>query len=127
MNWRPAAFRRGTRRAHFLLTGQILRGERLCRRRQRIRRSVEHDFAATLTGPGADVENAIGGLHDLRVVLDDAHGVGIHGRGGRGTADFYGVADQVDLLLGTFSKSLASVGGFVAGAILFGTCWAALH
>lgn len=50
-----------------------------------------------------------------RVILDDAHGLGLLGKGGRGTACHFGVADQVDLLAGTFSKTLASVGGFVAG------------
>jgi 8-amino-7-oxononanoate synthase len=53
--------------------------------------------------------------YGARVVLDDAHGVGVHGEGGRGTASRYGVSDRVDLIAGTFSKSLASIGGFVAG------------
>ena len=49
-----------------------------------------------------------------RVMVDDAHGFGILGNGGRGTADDFGLADQVDIITGTFSKSLASLGGFVA-------------
>ena len=49
-----------------------------------------------------------------RILVDDAHGIGVVG-GGRGTAHLYGVEDRVDLLLGTFSKSLASIGGYVAG------------
>lgn len=53
--------------------------------------------------------------HGARVFVDDAHGLGVVGEGGRGTADHFGVADQVDLIGGTFSKSLASVGGFLAG------------
>jgi 8-amino-7-oxononanoate synthase len=54
--------------------------------------------------------------YGARVLLDDAHGIGVHGRGGRGTADHFGVADRVDLIVGTFSKSLASIGGFAAGS-----------
>lgn len=50
----------------------------------------------------------------IRIAVDDAHGLGVLGPGGRGTAHHYGVADQVDLLVGTFSKSLASIGGYVA-------------
>jgi 7-keto-8-aminopelargonate synthetase-like enzyme len=48
-------------------------------------------------------------------VLDDAHGFGVLGRQGRGTADHFGVTDQIDILCGSMSKSLGSVGGFVAG------------
>jgi 8-amino-7-oxononanoate synthase len=48
-------------------------------------------------------------------VLDDAHGFGVLGRQGRGTADHFGLADQVDIICGSMSKSLASTGGFVAG------------
>ncbi|GIW71245.1 MAG: 2-amino-3-ketobutyrate CoA ligase [Planctomycetota bacterium] len=50
-----------------------------------------------------------------RLFVDDAHGLGTVGPGGRGTAAHYGLTDQVDLIMGTFSKSFASVGGFVAG------------
>jgi 8-amino-7-oxononanoate synthase len=49
------------------------------------------------------------------VMVDDAHGLGVFGRNGRGTPEHFGVEDQVDLVMGTFSKSLATVGGFVAG------------
>jgi len=49
-----------------------------------------------------------------RLLVDDAHGIGVVG-GGRGTAHLYGVEDRVDLLMGTFSKSLASIGGYIAG------------
>lgn len=51
---------------------------------------------------------------DLVLYLDDAHGLGVMGRNGRGTADHFGVADRVDFIMGTFSKALASVGGFMA-------------
>lgn len=50
-----------------------------------------------------------------RIVVDDAHGLGVIGEGGRGTASHFGLEDHVDLIMGTFSKSLASIGGFVAG------------
>jgi 8-amino-7-oxononanoate synthase len=53
--------------------------------------------------------------HDCRLMVDDAHAIGVLGEHGRGTAEQFGVEDQVDLVMGTFSKSLASVGGFVAG------------
>ena len=48
-------------------------------------------------------------------MVDDAHGIGVLGAHGRGTAEHFGLEDEVDLVMGTFSKSLASVGGFVAG------------
>ena len=50
------------------------------------------------------------------VVVDDAHGMGILGRDGRGVCDHLGVTERVDLIAGSFSKSLASTGGFVAGS-----------
>jgi len=53
--------------------------------------------------------------HGARLMVDDAHGIGVTGRG-HGTAAQYGLTDQVDLIMGTFSKSFASIGGFIAGA-----------
>jgi 8-amino-7-oxononanoate synthase len=53
--------------------------------------------------------------HRARLVVDDAHGLGVIGEGGRGTASHFGLEGEVDLIMGTFSKSLASIGGFVAG------------
>jgi len=50
-----------------------------------------------------------------RVMVDDAHGLGVLGEGGRGTLEHFGLTDQVDLVMGTFSKSFASLGGFIAG------------
>jgi 8-amino-7-oxononanoate synthase len=52
--------------------------------------------------------------HGARLMVDDAHSLGVMG-GGRGTAAHFGVTDQVDLIMGTFSKSFASLGGFIAG------------
>ena len=50
------------------------------------------------------------------IVLDDAHGLGVLGRDGRGTADHFGVTEEIDLIAGSMSKSLSSTGGFVAGS-----------
>ena len=52
--------------------------------------------------------------YGARVMVDDAHGLGVIGEGGRGTASYYGLEDQVDIYMGTFSKSLASLGGYMA-------------
>ncbi|OGF57214.1 MAG: 8-amino-7-oxononanoate synthase [Candidatus Fraserbacteria bacterium RBG_16_55_9] len=53
--------------------------------------------------------------HGARMMVDDAHGLGVMGRHGRGTAEHFGVEDDVDLVMGTFSKSFASLGGVIAG------------
>lgn len=53
--------------------------------------------------------------YGARVMVDDAHGIGVLGKNGRGTAEHFGVEDDVDIIMGTFSKSFASLGGFVAG------------
>ena len=58
---------------------------------------------------------SLAGKYNLDVMVDDAHGLGVMGPGGRGTAAHFGVDDKVDLIMGTFSKSLASIGGFIAG------------
>ena len=50
-----------------------------------------------------------------RLLVDDAHAIGVIGVGGRGTGSHFGLEDAVDLIMGTFSKSLASIGGFFAG------------
>lgn len=48
------------------------------------------------------------------IMVDEAHGLGVFGRDGRGVCDHFGVTDDIDLIMGTFSKSLASIGGFIA-------------
>ena len=94
--------------------------------------SLERRLASVPDGAGAlvivDGVFSIGGdLADLpsvcrlakkygaAVMVDDAHGLGVVGNGGRGTASHFGLDADVDLVMGTFSKSLASLGGFVAG------------
>lgn len=52
--------------------------------------------------------------YGARVMVDDAHGLGTIGEGGRGTASYYGLEKDVDIYMGTFSKSLASLGGYMA-------------
>ena len=52
--------------------------------------------------------------YGARVMVDDAHGLGVLGEGGRGTASHFGLEDEVDIYMGTFSKSLASLGGYMA-------------
>jgi 7-keto-8-aminopelargonate synthetase-like enzyme len=52
--------------------------------------------------------------YNANIMVDDAHGLGVLGESGRGTANHFGLTDDVDLIMGTFSKSLASIGGFIA-------------
>lgn len=53
-------------------------------------------------------------FYNVVVMVDEAHGLGVFGRDGRGVCDHFGLTDDVDLIMGTFSKSLASIGGFIA-------------
>ncbi len=52
--------------------------------------------------------------YNASVMIDEAHGIGVFGEGGRGVVHHYGLTDDVDLIMGTFSKSFASLGGFIA-------------
>lgn len=54
--------------------------------------------------------------YGARVMVDDAHSIGVLGEHGRGTAEYFGLEDEVDIIMGTFSKSLASLGGFMAAS-----------
>jgi 8-amino-7-oxononanoate synthase len=54
--------------------------------------------------------------YGARVMVDDAHGIGVLGKTGRGTAEHFGLEDEIDLIMGTYSKSLASIGGFIAAS-----------
>jgi 8-amino-7-oxononanoate synthase len=75
------------------------------------------DAVFSMTGRVSDLRTfaALKRRHGFKLYVDDAHGIGVFGTGGRGVASQQGVADDVDLLFGTFSKSLASLGGFVCG------------
>ena len=53
---------------------------------------------------------------NARVMVDDAHGLGVLGKNGRGTAEYFGLEDDVDIIMGTFSKSLASLGGYMVAS-----------
>ena len=68
---------------------------------------------------GGDIANlpeicALAQKYGARVMVDDAHGLGVLGRYGKGTAEYFGLTEQVDIIMGTFSKSLASLGGYMA-------------
>lgn len=58
---------------------------------------------------------ALAEKYGASIMVDDAHSIGVIGENGSGTASHFGLTDQVDLIMGTFSKSLASLGGFIAG------------
>jgi 8-amino-7-oxononanoate synthase len=53
--------------------------------------------------------------YEARIMLDDAHAIGVLGDGGRGTAEHFGLENEADIIMGTHSKSLAAIGGFIAG------------
>ncbi len=57
---------------------------------------------------------ALAKKYGARTMVDDAHGLGVMGEGGRGTAEHFGLEKEVDIIMGTFSKSLASLGGYMA-------------
>lgn len=59
--------------------------------------------------------NQIAKKYNARILIDDAHATGVIGKGGRGTASEFDLEDEIDLTMGTFSKTFASLGGFVAG------------
>lgn len=59
---------------------------------------------------------ALAKKYGARVMVDDAHGLGVLGKNGRGTAEHFGLENDVDIIMGTFSKSLASIGGYMAAS-----------
>jgi 8-amino-7-oxononanoate synthase len=75
------------------------------------------DGVFSMEGDLADIPGLcdLGAEFGVRVMIDDAHGVGAMGAHGRGTAEHLGCEDRVDILVGTFSKSFACIGGFGAG------------
>ncbi|MFC1546825.1 aminotransferase class I/II-fold pyridoxal phosphate-dependent enzyme, partial [bacterium] len=54
--------------------------------------------------------------HNAHIMVDDAHGIGVLGKNGRGTAEHFGLENEIDVVVGTFSKSFASVGGFITAS-----------
>lgn len=74
------------------------------------------DGVFSMEGDVADVKKIVelAKKYNASVMVDEAHGIGVFGEGGRGVCHHYGVADDVDLIMGTFSKSFASLGGFIA-------------
>jgi 8-amino-7-oxononanoate synthase len=75
------------------------------------------DGVFSMSGEVADLPGIIplARKYGARILVDDAHSTGVMGPNGRGTAEHYGVEDEIDLIIGTFSKAFASVGGFLAG------------
>jgi 8-amino-7-oxononanoate synthase len=76
------------------------------------------DGVYSMEGDLADLPRivALARRYKARVFVDEAHGVGVLGTHGRGACEHFGVESEVDLVMGTFSKSLAAVGGFIAGS-----------
>jgi 8-amino-7-oxononanoate synthase len=76
------------------------------------------DGVFSMEGDIADLPNILklAKAYGARVMVDDAHAIGVLGEGGRGTAEHFGLEDQVDIIMGTYSKSLAAIGGFVVGS-----------
>ncbi|RJQ14386.1 MAG: pyridoxal phosphate-dependent aminotransferase family protein [Nitrospiraceae bacterium] len=76
------------------------------------------DGVFSMEGDIADLPNIVrlAKQYGARVMVDDAHGIGVLGRTGRGTAEHFGLEDEVDIIMGTYSKSLASIGGFIAAS-----------
>ena len=80
-------------------------------------RMIVTDGVFSMSGHVADLPGIVelARKYGARVAVDDAHATGVLGGGGRGTPEHFGLEDEIDLVIGTFSKSFASVGGFVSG------------
>ncbi len=76
------------------------------------------DGVFSMTGDIANLPEIVrlGKKYGARIMVDDAHGMGMVGKGGRGTASHFGLEDEVDIIMTTFSKSLASLGGCIAAS-----------
>lgn len=76
------------------------------------------DGVFSMTGDVADLPSIVklAKKYNIRVMVDDAHGLGVTGKTGRGTHEHYDLMKEVDIVMGTFSKSLASLGGYVAAS-----------
>jgi 8-amino-7-oxononanoate synthase len=91
--------------------------EQVLRRNAARRKLVVVDSVYSMEGTIADLASIcrLAATYGARVYVDESHALGVLGPGGRGVAEAHGVLEQVDLVMGTFSKALAAVGGFVAG------------
>lgn len=80
-------------------------------------RLIVTDGIFSMSGEIADLPELVrlARKYGARLIVDEAHATGVLGANGRGTAEHFGLEDEIDLIIGTFSKSLASVGGFIAG------------
>ena len=78
---------------------------------------IVSDGVFSTTGEIVDLPNLVAAAerYGARTLIDDAHSIGVIGEGGRGTASHFGLAERVDMVMGTFSKTFASLGGFVVG------------
>lgn len=78
---------------------------------------VVTDSVFSMEGTVVDLPALVGlcARYGARLMLDESHAIGVFGANGRGVAEHFGLTDSVDVIMGTFSKSLASVGGFIAG------------
>jgi 8-amino-7-oxononanoate synthase len=81
-------------------------------------RLVVTDGVFSMKGDLVDLPNLVrvARKYGARIMLDDAHGVGVLGENGRGTAEHFGLEDEIDIIVGTFSKSFASLGGFTVAS-----------
>lgn len=77
---------------------------------------IASDSVFSMEGDVADIPEIVrlAKKYDASVMIDEAHGIGVFGEGGRGVCNHFGLTDDVDLIMGTFSKSFASLGGFIA-------------
>ncbi len=78
---------------------------------------IVSDGVFSTSGTIVDLPNLVAAAkkHNARILIDDAHATGVIGKGGRGTASHFGLDREVDLTMGTFSKTFSSLGGFVVG------------
>ena len=92
--------------------------ERLLRQFSDKSKLIIVDGVFSMEGDIADLPNIVklARQYGARIMVDDAHGIGVLGKTGRGTAEHFGLEDEVDLIMGTYSKSLASIGGFIAAS-----------
>ena len=90
--------------------------ERILKKLEDAPKLIVTDGVFSMSGDIAKLPDIVDLAHkyNARVMVDDSHGIGTIGKGGRGTASYYGLEDQVDIIMGTFSKSFASLGGFAS-------------